>query len=88
MDTTPRLPSVPQMVNRSLHGHHKALRCLADGNRFHGPGAGMGAQRGLRTIVATLRRWECMTEGEQITDRGRELLAALDMRAQRAQRTG
>ena len=74
---TERLPSVPQMANRALYEHHRALSRLAAGR----------CPEASRQIMSTLRRWQVI-EGEttreawpRLTERGRELLATLDRRA-------
>ena len=78
-------PTVPQMVNRSLSGHHRALKATAEGRPVLGPTAPPSEVRGMRTVLATLRRWDCVRTPEgapaHLTDRGEALLAALDERA-------
>lgn len=75
---TTTLPTVPQMRSRSLDGHRKALRAIAEDRDILGPTARPSEIRGMRTVLATLRRWDCITD-DGLTDRGRELLAALDV---------
>lgn len=91
---TYRLPSVAQMVNRANDGHHKALRRIADETELLWAGAGMGEVRGMRIVLSTLEgSWEAITtDGEPrtpecryvLTDRGVDLLLALDRRADKA----
>lgn len=78
-----RQPSIKQMVNRANSGHRQMLRHYAGGTKAD-PQT-MGELRGLKTVMATLRAWGCVDSG-QITDRGRELLVALDERQTQARR--
>lgn len=78
MSTTNALPSIRQMAVRSNSGHAKALRCLADGTPLVREGAFASEIRGMRTILGTLRRWECVDTEGWLTQRGRDLLAHLD----------
>lgn len=76
------LPTVPQMKNRATDGHRKALAAIAEGRPAVRPGAYASEVRGMRTVLATLARWECTT-ADGLTDRGRDLLAALNERIPR-----
>lgn len=69
-------PSVAQMKARSLSGHRAALQALAEGKPALGPEATPGSYRGMRTVLATLRRWGCVAD-DGLTPRGAELLEAL-----------
>lgn len=75
-----KLPSLPQMVNRSASGHRRVLAAIANGDPIGTVHDSPGALRGLRICLQTLYRWQCI-DGETLTERGRELLAALDARA-------
>jgi len=72
-------PGIAQMVNRSNSGHLKALRSVRDSSVMVGASEPASAVRGAMTVLSTLRRWECI-EGDALTDRGRDLLAALEER--------
>lgn len=74
---TERLPTVAQMKARALSGHRQALQAIADGRLVLGPTARPSEFRGMRTVLATLYRWECLTPKGGLTERGRELLDAL-----------
>ncbi len=73
------MPSVAQMAHRCLDGHEHALRAIADGRPVIREGAFASEIRGMRTVLSTLRRWECIDDAG-LTERGRELLAAFDER--------
>ena len=64
----PRLPSIPQMVNRANPGHLYALQSFAHVGHAGLPStAGEGQIRGMRTITTTLLNWDCTVttkEGE------------------------
>jgi hypothetical protein len=75
MSTT---PSIRQMRCRSSDGHRKALRAVADGRPALGPTARPSEYRGMRTVFATLRRWECIDSTGGLTERGTALLAELE----------
>lgn len=77
-DTTTRLPTVPQMRARILSGHRHALRSARDGVPAVRTGALPSEIRGMRTVLSTLRRWECITADYNLTERGAALLAALE----------
>lgn len=72
-----RLPTMGQMVNRSNDGHRKALRCIAEGRSLLGPAEPTSSLRGMRTILGTLYRWDCVAD-DKLTERGRDLLALLE----------
>lgn len=79
MNTTqPKPPSIKQMANRSLDGHRKALRHIAEGKPVVGPTAQMGELRGMRTVLSTLCRWGCVADDYTLTERGEALLTALN----------
>jgi hypothetical protein len=69
------LPSVAQMANRANNGHRRALRAYHDDTMIATEGT--GDIRGMVVILATLRRWQCIS-GDEITARGQELLDVLD----------
>lgn len=84
-----RLPSVAQMAARCNSGHRLALERIADKTQVARPNATDGEIRGWRTVLATLRRWQCVAigdvgEGVVLLDRGAALLAALSARAKEA----
>lgn len=70
------LPSVAQMRVRALDGHRKALQAIRDGRPILGPTARPSEYRGMRVVLDTLYRWECVRDGK-LTDRGVALLEAL-----------
>ena len=74
-----KLPSIAQMRCRSESGHLKILRAKAAGTQYVNATTSLSELRGFRTARLTLIRWGCLTteDGEEITDRGRALLAAL-----------
>jgi len=79
-------PTLKQMAARSLSGHHKVLTCLSLDLKLSGPTTPFSEARGMRTCLATLRRWGCVEkvqigEGEHVshlTETGRSLLILLD----------
>jgi hypothetical protein len=73
-------PSHLQMVNRSNSGHLRVLRAVAAGVPVAGPETSIGTLRGLRTVAGTLRAWGTVDAEWNLTDRGRDLLAALETR--------
>lgn len=90
-------PTVPQMLARSTDGHRTALERVGDGRPLARVGATIGEVRGLRTILATLYRWVVASADKPkvgaggsttfplvLTDRGRELLDALNARKAKA----
>jgi hypothetical protein len=79
--TAQQSPSIKQMAARALSGHQKALRALRDDRPVISANAYPSEIRGMRTVLRTLHRWDCIND-DGITDRGRELLAALDQRGQ------
>lgn len=72
-------PSIKQMVNRANSGHLRALRACRDDTLAVSEAEPMSSVRGMMTVFSTLRRWGCV-EGDQLTERGRELLTALEIR--------
>ncbi|HET6916264.1 MAG TPA: hypothetical protein VFH56_09275 [Acidimicrobiales bacterium] len=72
-----KLPSIKQMANRANSGHYAALLATRDKRRAVGPNAYMSEIRGMMTCLSTLRAWGCI-DGDELTDRGRELLRVLD----------
>lgn len=70
------LPSVKQMKVRAMSGHKNALEAIRDGKPVAWAGSSLGEIRGYRTVLSTLRRWECITE-DGITERGEQLLEAM-----------
>ena len=77
-----RLPSIKQMAQRCNSGHRNALARIADKSQIVRPNATDGEIRGWRTVLSTLRRWQCIAvgdvgEGLVLLDRGRDLLAEL-----------
>jgi hypothetical protein len=62
------------MRARALDGHYKALRALSEGRPILRPGAYASEIRGMRTVLATLRRWNAIDAEGNLTDRGRQLL--------------
>jgi hypothetical protein len=82
-------PTIKQMVHRARSagdGHRTALRHIAEGTPVLREGAFVSEIRGMQTVIGTLRRWGCVTTervgagqyNTEITERGRELLAALN----------
>lgn len=71
------LPSVKQMVNRASEGHYKALKAFRDTTALVSTTTPDSAVRGYMSALRTLRAWECIN-GDQLTDRGRELIAAYE----------
>jgi hypothetical protein len=72
------------MRARALDGHYRALRAVDEDRPLLRPDAHLSEVRGMRTILATLRRWEAIEGGREppgrcgawrLTDVGRELLA-------------
>lgn len=79
-------PNTKQMVTRSLDGHRKAIRAIAEGRPVLGPTASMGEVRGMRTVLGTLQAWETVEAVDgalRLTERGRDLLAAYDAQRDR-----
>jgi hypothetical protein len=72
----PATPSIRQMVQRSNSGHRSALDAVAEGRPALRPGAYASEYRGMRIVFSTLRRWGCI-DGDQLTERGRQLRDAL-----------
>lgn len=72
-----KLPSIAQMRTRSLTGHRLALEAISEGRPVVGSTARVSEIRGMRAVLATLRRWECVTPDYELTERGTELLEAL-----------
>lgn len=68
-------PTVKQMKARSLSGHRQLLEAVRDGRKVDV--ISDGEWRGLRKCMATLRAWDCIDADGNLTERGRELLAAL-----------
>lgn len=79
MTATTKLPSVAQMANRANSGHRRALQAVRDKTTTVGPTAQAGEIRGMATVMQTLRRWECIADG-QLTERGQLLLTRLEQR--------
>lgn len=77
-----------QMVVRANQGHHRVLSHwdAKPGTVIATAMDSVGSLRGLRTVAQTLRRWGCVTPEGALTDRGRELLAALNERREGAAR--
>lgn len=71
---TRRLPTVRQMEVRCNPGHVRLLEAFRDGRKIPEP-CSMGELKGLKTVLATLYRWDCL-DGDSLTERGSELLAA------------
>lgn len=67
------------MVNRCHGFHRQCLRLRSEGKKIDSPSWTAGDYRGARTAMNTLYRWGCV-DANGITERGRELLAALDGR--------
>lgn len=74
--------SIAQMVNRCYSFHAQCLRLRGEGKAVDHPSWTASDYRGARTALSTLHRWGCLDENG-ITERGRELLAALDARSGR-----
>jgi hypothetical protein len=76
-------PSIKQMVVRSQCGHHTLLRCASEGRAPERPRF-VSEARGFATARGTLLSWGAIErngEGWTLTERGTELLAALNQRA-------
>lgn len=78
-------PSIKQMMNRANSGHLRALRACRDNTTAVNDAEPISAVRGMMTVFSTLRRWGCV-EGDQLTGRGRELLAHMEGRANEIER--
>jgi hypothetical protein len=74
-------PSVAQMVCRSLDKHRAALRAYRDGKPLVSPTCPSNAfpyeMRRAQSAAAKLSEWGCV-EGGALTERGRELVAAIE----------
>lgn len=71
------MATLKQIVNRANTGHLIVLERLSTET-----GILTGTERayeyqGTKKVVGTLREWECIGSGNCITDKGREVLAAL-----------
>lgn len=78
--SVPRLPSIRQMAQRANEGHLKALLRLIGGRPVVASTEPPSAIRGMRTVMATLARWECteVVNGHTYaTERGCTLAGAL-----------
>jgi hypothetical protein len=69
-----RTVTIPQMRARALDGHYMALRALSEGRPVLRSGAYASEIRGMRTILATLRRWDAIDGEGNLTETGEELL--------------
>ncbi len=81
---TERLPSLKQMLIRSNSGHRSLLRAARDGSSLST--STDGAYWGYKRCLATLIQWDCLEQGK-LTDRGVQLLGALEERFQEHQRS-
>ena len=78
-----KTPSIKQMTYRANSGHIAALNAIAEGKPVVRPDAYMGEIRGMRTVLETLRAWECVADGK-LTERGEELRRLLNERHRKA----
>jgi len=68
------------MLNRANEAHRGILTAYETGVPYLRDNAYASEYRGARTALDTLLRWGCV-ENSQLTERGRELLTALNCRA-------